>query len=455
MPLREDLLEPIPGDNPSGVDLYYDKVFDQIKEARSEDDDLLPSGVWDRAPKKADHGVVIKLAGEAIAKRSKDLRLATWLAESLFKREGFSVLLPSMEFLKSLQDAFWSTYHPEIEEDGDLGRRAGAMESYASRMHLALRNTPVTRSGLTLLQYGEARAVGYEKDADTHEKTLARNEAIEQGKTTADDFDKAFAATPKAFYAGTEEILLQAIEKLDELERFHEEKYGDDYPSMGKMRSALEEERVLFTALLNERRKTEPDPVGQGDVVETIVEAEPDPFAGFDSTPVKSAAQPVRTQARATASIGTPNDVNHACSMVVTLAQYLRTDDPSSPVPYLICAGLRLGETRRQGASPAFDFAVAPSTETRQMLRRLAGEGNWDELMQISLSALGDRSARAWLDLQRYIYRAARGAGHDAVATAVIGTVRALLQDIPEMRHWSLDDDTPRCQCRDAAVDRQ
>jgi type VI secretion system protein ImpA len=129
--------------------------------------------------------------------------------------------------------------------------------------------------------------------------------------------------------------------------------------------------------------------------------------------------------------------------MVTAIAEYLRADDPSSPVPYLTCAGLRLGETRRQGGSPPFDFAVAPSTETRQTLRRLANEGNWDELMRISLSALGDRSARAWLDLQRYIWRAARGAGNEAIAIAVVGTVRALLKDIPEVRGWTLDDDTP------------
>ena len=439
MPLREDLLEPISGDNPSGVDLYYDKVFDQIKEARSEDDDVLPAGVWDRAQKKADHAVVIKLASEAIAKRSKDLRLAAWLAESHYKREGFPLLLPCLELLQSMQDAFWPTLHPEIEEDGDLGRRIGALESYASRMHLALRNSAVTRSGLTLLQYGEARSVGYETSADTSERMEARNDAIKRGKITAEDFDKAFAATPKAFYADTEEILLKALEQLEELDRFHEEKYGDDYPNLGKLRSALEEEKVLFTALLNERRKTEPDLVESSEV-ETF--SEPELLASFDSS-ATAAPQATQPQSRATASLGAPNDVNHACSMVVALAQYLRVDDPSSPVPYLVCAGLRLGETRRQGSSPAFDFAVAPSTETRQMLRRLAGEGNWDELMRLSLSALGDRSARAWLDLQRYICRAARGAGYDAIAVAVVGTVRALLQDIPGMRHWMLDDDTP------------
>ena len=52
MPLREDLLEPIAGDNPAGADLYYDKVFDQIKEARMEETDDLPAGDWGRSEVK-------------------------------------------------------------------------------------------------------------------------------------------------------------------------------------------------------------------------------------------------------------------------------------------------------------------------------------------------------------------------------------------------------------------
>ena len=46
---------------------------DQIKEARIEDDESLPSGDWQRQVKRADFRLVIKLAGEALAARSKDL----------------------------------------------------------------------------------------------------------------------------------------------------------------------------------------------------------------------------------------------------------------------------------------------------------------------------------------------------------------------------------------------
>lgn len=87
MPLREDLLTPIPGDNPSGPNLRYDPVYDQIKEARREDEG--EQGVFHREAKKADVKLVIKLAGDTLATRSKDLQLAAWLTEALLRREGF------------------------------------------------------------------------------------------------------------------------------------------------------------------------------------------------------------------------------------------------------------------------------------------------------------------------------------------------------------------------------
>ena len=105
MPLREDLLTPIAGENPSGEDLYYDKVFAQIKEARKEDAEDLPEGAWEVSQKKkADHRAVIKMAGEALAKKSKDLRLASWLVESQLRVDGLSILSPGIELLRSIQE---------------------------------------------------------------------------------------------------------------------------------------------------------------------------------------------------------------------------------------------------------------------------------------------------------------------------------------------------------------
>src|SRR5262245_12093783 len=107
MPIREDLLTPIPGDNPSGTYLYYAPIYDKIKEARRQDEDSGPSGVWTRERKVADWNLVIKLAGEALAAQSKDLQLAAWLTEAYFKKEGFPVFRDCLIMIRQLLENFW------------------------------------------------------------------------------------------------------------------------------------------------------------------------------------------------------------------------------------------------------------------------------------------------------------------------------------------------------------
>jgi type VI secretion system protein ImpA len=111
-------------------------------------------------------------------------------------------------------------------------------------------------------------------------------------------------------------------------------------------------------------------------------------------------------------------------------------------VPYLVCAGLRLGETRRQGVLPEPGFAVGPSSQTRQSLRALALRTAWVELLRAALPVMAEPCARAWLDLHRYIWRAAQESGAGALASAVSGTLRELLKLRPEVRYWTLEDDT-------------
>src|SRR5690349_10419800 len=101
MPLRDDLLTPIAGDVPSGANLRYDPVFDKLKEARREEDDA-PQGDWQRERKVADYKLVVKLASETLASRTKDLQLAAWLTEALLHQEGFSGLRQGLDLLRGL-----------------------------------------------------------------------------------------------------------------------------------------------------------------------------------------------------------------------------------------------------------------------------------------------------------------------------------------------------------------
>jgi type VI secretion system protein ImpA len=450
MPLREDLLEPIPGDNPSGLNLYEDRLFVQIEEARTEDLDSLPAGEWSRAQKKADHVLAIKLAGDALAKRSKDLRLAWWLAESQFRREGCAVLPACLKLLKDIQEKFWDTLYPPIEEGGYLDLRLVEMEKAGNKLAAALRRMALTRDGLSYNDYMDSRQVGYESEASGNsDKREARQDAIEQGRLTAEDFDAAVEKTPKAFYVELEAELVKAQEKAEELNAFQQERYGSDYPNLGRLTETLDDVRRLVTYFLTEKRKTDPDPVAEPEPDVLTEEAEPEPGVVAEPVtpePVMEAVQEaVKAAAPAGASAGRGKAVAKVLTpyeMVVQGAEQLFEAQPNSPAPYLVAAGLRLGETRLQPGG-GYGFAAGPPSEVRQRLKKLANEGDWSGLLAQSAAMLGEEYARAWLDLHRYVWRAASECGYGELAQAVATTVRGLLTDVPGIREWSLDDDTP------------
>ncbi len=450
MPLRDDLLNPIPGENPSGVNLRYDRVSDQIKEARTEGD----AGVLGNfaTPKKADYKLVIKLAGEALATKSKDLQLAAWLTEAHLKRDGIGMVEPCLKLMLELQQQFWDTVYPEVE-DGDVGMRAVPVEWACNRVADVLREAPITKDGLSFYQYRESRAIGYEEDASSSDaKRKARQVGIAEGKTTGEDWDKSFAATPKAWYVAMEEAIRASSETLEAMQIFSEEKYGDDGPAFGKLRGALEEVGQVVTQLLNEKRKTEPDeePPAEEEAVEETPEPEAEAAAFAEepmeatSTEAASAEAARATRPKATKSLSAePVDREDAIARIQACAKFLQKENSSSPIAYLVQSALRLGELREQGGSPAWDFLQPPVTEQRQNLKRLASEGGWDELLGLATAIAGEPCGRGWLDVHRYVWKGSYEMGYEAVSASVIATVRALLADMPEVPTWTMSDDTP------------
>lgn len=437
MPLRDDLLNPIDGDNPSGKSLRYERVYDQIKEARTEDDESIPSGDWQRQVKRADFALVIKLAGEALATKSKDLQLLAWLTEAHLKREGIALLDPCLQMFLKMQQEFWETLYPEIE-DSDVGMRAVPVEWAANRAATLLREAPLTSSKLNFFEYKESRSIGYEADAASSEtKAAARELAVSDGKATAEDFDAALGATPKSFYVGLERSLNSSYESLETLQQFCEEKYGEDGPSFSKLRSSIEEVRQVVLALLNEKRKTDPDEGAEAASSDEEVAEE------IQEETVADAASSAPQLKKGKALSAEPADWDDAVARVNACALYMRGQNAGSPVPYLLQMAVRWGELREQGSSPSYDFLASPATEVRQTLKRLAAESEWEQLLTTALTTAGGPCGRAWLDVQRYIWKAADNCGYYALTAAVVASLRSLLQDIPELRGWTLDDDTP------------
>ncbi len=440
MPLAENLLNPLPGPNPSGEDLRYDPLYDKIKEARREEEEV-QEGEWRTEGKKADFPAVIKLGSEALATKTKDLQLAAWLAEALLKTEGFAGLKQGLDLMKGLLETFWDTLYPVLE-DGDAELRMTPLNWAATSFGFPLRLAPINKGKHSWLDYTESRKVGYETQADTDEKKAARAKAIESGKIAPEDFDKAFTETPKAYYVTAEATLDACMATVQALDSFCLAKCGDASPSFGDFKKALEEVRHTVHLLLQKKRELEPD----------AVEA-PGAEAGEAGAVGAAAAGP---GARAMAAAGPagilipfadkePPERRQLIADVARAAAALRKLDPSSPAPYLMLRGLRWGELRAAFQKSDMTLLEGPPTNLRQHIKKSAIEGKWNEVLEAAENAMSLPCSRGWLDLQRYVVDACVGLGgtYTPIAVAIRSELKALLRDLPQLLDTALLDDTP------------
>ncbi len=439
MPLREDILTPIAGENPSGIDLRYDTkllIHDKIKEARRQDDELA-QGDWQTERKTANFPLVVKVAQDAIATVSKDLQLAAWLAEGLLQTEGFGGLRLGIGLCQSLLTDFWDTVYPVIE-DGDRELRARPLKWLGSMLDIPVRSSPITASGYSLLVYKDSRVVGYEDQVKTDKERNARAKVIAAGKIAPETFDKAFAETPKAFYLQAEKNLDGCLEALNKLEKFCDERFEDEAPSFGNLKNSLTEVRQTVHSLLQKKREKEPDPVEAAPVAAAAADAAQ---AGEKAT----GEGPVSTESFAALSVAEPADRRQAIAGIAGAAAFLRKREPFSPAPYLLLRGLRWGELRTASRLGDSTLLEAPPTELRYQIKRLALNKKWSELLEAGEQAMALPCGRAWLDLQRLSVAAcsALGAEYEPIATAIQSELRALLNDIPELLDATLLDDTP------------
>jgi type VI secretion system protein ImpA len=433
MPLRDDLLNPIPGDNPAGADLRYDPIYDKIKEARREDDDA-PQGEWQHARKVADWPLVIKLAGEALATRTKDLQLAAWLGEAVLRREGFGAFRASLDVTRGLIEQFWDHVYPEIE-DGDLEMRAAPLEWMGLKLDIPVKSAALNRAGHSYFQYFEARSIGTEQEAaDDAGKRAKREEALAAKKPTIEEFDKAFAETPKAFVKQLVSDLAATTESLQALDTLARDKFGDSSPSFLKLRDVLVEEQRVVGQLLAKKLEQDPDPI----------EAAPAAAAsGLGDGAAGGALGGAGDGARILSA--EPVDRNDAASRVISAARFLRRTEPLSPASYLTLRALRWGELRAAGSTPDPKLLDAPTTQVRTQLRGLMLDSAWDQLLETSETVMGSPVGRGWLDLQRYTLTACQALGEDyaIVAAAIRSELRSLLGAIPSLPQMALMDDMP------------
>lgn len=350
-PTLEELLAPIAGDDPTGASLRYDVVHDEIRELRREDDPTLPQGVWRHELKRADWNGIARLTSEALRSRSKDLQMATWLAEAWVRLDGLAGLERGIELVTGLIERYGQDIHPRVEDDADdpalrlaaLGRLEGALPE-------ALLWLPMTRPRG---EEGEVRAWGDWKRALYLENLRANHPeaAAEAGGLSREGFLASAGLTPDGFYLPLAERTERCRTALGHLATLADERYGRDAPGFTVVREELEAIGRLARRLAADRGETAAAETPAA--AEPLAAAPPTEIAAGEedemtppNEPAADPAAPAPGAASGTAAGELPCRITTRAEAYRALdqaAELLLRIEPHSPVPYLVKRAVRWG----------------------------------------------------------------------------------------------------------------
>jgi type VI secretion system protein ImpA len=254
----DPLLNPISPERPSGDDLRYTEVYDRIKAARRSDDQL-ELGEWRAAVKTSDWRQVVKLCGDALTERTKDLQVAVWLTEAWVNISGYGGLAAGLDLTQRLLNDFWPSLYPRVEEN-DLEYRIGPLTLLNEKLPEAVLRVPLCdpnhSKGYNYHQWEESRTVGFGQNLDK-EQRKRREALIAEGKVSGEDFTAAVNAGSLAYYQKLTRQLTRCREALLTLDAVVTEKFGPNPPGFGRLLGAIDACAHIAGRICTEKRKSE------------------------------------------------------------------------------------------------------------------------------------------------------------------------------------------------------
>jgi type VI secretion system ImpA family protein len=341
-----ELLAPIPGPDPAGISLRYESIYQNINEARREEDPNLPQGNWQRDLKKADWHAVAQLCSQVLAKQSKDIQVAAWLSEAWLHLEGLDGLTRGLNLLECLCRDYWEGIHPRIE-DGDVEYRVGPFEWANDNIALALRlnlniaegTSDLVESGMTLAKWEEVlRMENLIRKDSRLEKAAAAS-----GKVNRSSFMATVSMTPPFFFNSLLAQLVQCMQAATGLEQVMHEKLGDDSPGLTRVKDVLDSivkvvrEFGGVSAPAPEAAVTGKSGSQAGDENSPAGNREEQPMAEQQSTESGSARDEGQPNA------GAIRSREEAYRRLSDAADYLLRTEPHSPTPYLVMRAVAWG----------------------------------------------------------------------------------------------------------------
>ncbi|RQP25410.1 type VI secretion system protein TssA [Piscinibacter terrae] len=296
----ESLLSPLADDAPCGADLEYDPAFLSLQEAAAgkPEQQYGDTVIAAEAPDwQAVHEQALQLAA-----RTRDLRVATWLARSAAHVEGLPGAVHGLRLVQGLVQRHWEHVHPQLDasDNNDPTARMNALSPlvHPSAGLADLRAASLTgkRGALTVRDIELALSHAEPLPGET----VPTEDGVVQGVTDA------LAQTP-----GLAEDMQQGLAAVQGLSAVLEQRVNASAsPELAPLAKLMQ--RVADAARLANGQAVEPAGVQQG-----------------------TAAAPSR-------GLGAISSREDAIRALDRVAEWIERNEPSNPAPLLIRRSQRL-----------------------------------------------------------------------------------------------------------------
>ena len=309
----DQLLDPISATSPAGEDLAFSSELDAISLARKFDDPSLDQGEWVTELKEADWDFVATRCAALLKDKSKDLRLAVWLAEAAAKQYHLRGLAESLRLLAGLCDDYWDLgLYPEAD-DGDNEQRIGNLSWILGRCPSLLREMPLT----------EGRGTAYSTiDFETARKQASKNGDSSSGRpvegTKLADMEAARNKNSMAFMTQFRADADDCMAALLLLEQAADARLGPDSPGFSAAKDAVQAMQRAMPA----------GAAAQAPVAASADVAQQDGAAAHTGVSVAPGPQALLAPA------GVLQSRAQALAQLRQVAEFFRLTEPYSPVSY-------------------------------------------------------------------------------------------------------------------------
>lgn len=387
----EECLAELPGENPAGEDLLLSGFYGELEElCREDDQEAVPEPDSADEWKTADWATVFERAVDCLSHRSKDFRVARYLALALAGIDGLAGMRDGLRFLVEIQKRWWELLFPTPEKikDSKTGKRI---------LDAALRGREFD---LVLGHYRDLAATKLKESEDRDvERTL--------------------------------DLVGELLDELHVAEVFTKEKYGDHYdcsPMIEAFRSALKDGieplRETVAGMVKAKRQAEEDEIARQEAEKAARQE----AAKREEEEQRAQRESIRREQIVIESLGLDRNSDlaaddDAAALVVhvgSIARRLRRVAPDQLAGYLLPL-YASWYTELNGSQEQ----SSPPPEFQPFLEEAASREDWQRVIVLTLQAVVQPWGRNWLDLGYHLAQAvaAEGNGLRDVLDAIEGLV--------------------------------